>query len=796
MIEKMVETAKDEQSIILNSPVVMPKASGFLWNDHMMMDVNCRGYAVAQFMQPEPAKYSYAPNMEMKTFMQPEQPYFAHHPGRFVYIKDEESKKLFSAPYEPVRAMPDQYQFIVGQHEISWKVVFDEVELNMSLSLSPDEPLEMWKVTVKNNSHKQRKISIYPSFTIGYMSWMNQAGQYEADLQGIVCTSITPYQKYKDYEKIKKLKDMTFLLSDKAPHSWEANWEVFEGEGGIHNPSALANDMLSNSDARYETPAAVMQFRLTLEAEEEQQFRFLFGPANNKQEIAALRDKYFVQTNAAGEDGFTTAQQAYQQYIERGAGRMTIQTPDASFDQFVNHWLPRQIYYHGQTNRLTTDPQTRNYLQDNMGMSYIDPKTARQAFLTALQQQAASGAMPDGIILHKDAELKYINQVPHTDHCIWLPICLMTYLDETNDYSILDEMVPFQDDPTAVSVFEHIVRAMNWLLTTRDERGLNYIEQGDWCDPMNMVGYKGKGVSGWLTIASAYAFKVWAQICEDAGRADVAEHFRAEAEQTNAIANKYLWDGNWYARGITDDNVLFGVQTDEEGKIYINPQGWSLMSGAADEEKQAKILRAVEELLETPYGVEKLAPAFTKMREDVGRLTQKHPGSAENGAVYNHAAAFYIFALYQVEQQDHAYRLLRKMIPGPDQADLIHRGQLPVFIPNYYRGAYRQIPRTAGRSSHLFNTGTAAWVYRCIIDGLFGVRGSKEGLSIAPQLPSHWQTASIHRQFRGAEFHIVIERHADIKEMAVYVDDQIIEGHTVSNIQAGETYNVLVKLPQ
>lgn len=792
----MIETTKDEQYIILNSPVVMPKASGFLWNDHMMMDVNCRGYTVSQFMQPEPAKYSHAPNLEAKTFMQPEQPYYAHHPGRFVYIKDEESNELFSAPYEPVRAKPDEYQFIVGKHDISWKVVFNEIELNMSLSLSPDEPIEMWKVTVKNNSNRPRKISIYPSFTIGYMSWMNQAGQYEADLQGIVCTSITPYQKYTDYEKIKTLKDMTFLLADKAPLSWEANWEVFEGEGGIHAPSAIEGEALSNSDARYETPAAVMQYRLSFEAGDEEQLRFLFGPAHNKQDIAAIREKYFVQRNAVGEDGFAVAQQAYKQYIERGAGNITIQTPDSSFDQFVNHWLPRQIYYHGQTNRLTTDPQTRNYLQDNMGMSYIDPATARQAFLTAMKQQAASGAMPDGIILHKDAELKYINQVPHTDHCIWLPLSLVTYLDETNDYSILEELIPFQDDPKPVSVFEHIVRAMNWLIQTRDERGLNYIEQGDWCDPMNMVGYKGKGVSGWLTIASAYAFQVWAEICDNAGQPAVAEQFRTEANKTNEIVNEHLWDGNWYARGITDDNVKFGIHTDVEGKIYINPQGWSLMSGAADAEKQPKILKAVEELLETPYGVEKLAPSFTKMREDVGRVTQKHPGSAENGAVYNHAAAFYIFALYQVDQQDNAYRLLRKMIPGPDLADIIHRGQLPAFIPNYYRGAYRQIPRTAGRSSHLFNTGTAAWVYRCIIDGLFGVKGSKDGLSIKPQLPSDWQTASIQRQFRGAAFNIVIERHPDVREMAIYVDEQMIEGHTVQNIQAGEKYEVLVKLPQ
>src|SRR5471030_929094 len=104
------------------------------------------------------------------------------------------------------------------------------------------------------------------------------------------------------------------------------------------------------------------------------------------------------------------------------------------------------------------------------------------------------------------------------------------------------------------------------------------------------------------------------------------------------------------------------------------------------------MLAEVERQLDTPYGVAMFAPPYSAMREDVGRVTQKHPGTAENGAVYNHAAAFYIYALYSVGEKDNAFRLLRKMLPGPDPEDIIKRGQLPVFIPNYYRGAYRQFP--------------------------------------------------------------------------------------------------------
>ncbi|WP_379135297.1 GH36-type glycosyl hydrolase domain-containing protein [Paenibacillus sp. sgz500958] len=791
----MIRASEDNQYYELTSPTSLPKASGFLWNEKMMIHVNCRGYAVAQFMQPEPAKYSYAPNLEAKTFMQPEQPYYAHHPGRFVYVKDEENGEVFSAPYEPVRRLPDQYTFAVGKNDIVWKIENDGIGIEMSLSLPKEDAMELWRVKVTNLSQKKRTLSIYPYFTVGYMSWMNQSGEYKEELQGIVCSAVTPYQKYQDYAKIKLLKDKTFLLADQKPSSWEVNQEAFEGEGGIQSPSALRSEVLSQGESRYESPVAVLQYRLELEPGEEQTYRFIFGPAKTEEEIAGIRQSFFLESNAGGEDGFVQAEREYAEYIQEGRGCIEIKTPDGDLDNFVNHWLPRQMYYHGQTNRLTTDPQTRNYLQDNMGMSYIKPQIARQAFLTALSQQNVSGAMPDGIILHEAAELKYINQVPHMDHCVWLPICLSTYLDETNDYSILDEVVPFAEGQETGTVFEHINRAMYWLQTARDDRGLNFIDQGDWCDPMNMVGYKGKGVSGWLTMASAYAFMIWADICEVSGQPDLGQELRKSADETNAVINTYLWDGEWYARGITDDNVVFGISTDLEGRIFINPQGWALLCGAADSLKQEKLIRAVEEQLETPYGVEKLAPAYTAMREDVGRVTQKHPGTAENGAVYNHAAAFYIYALYEVGEQDDAYRLLRKMLPGPDAEDIKRRGQLPVFIPNYYRGAYRQIPHTAGRSSHLFNTGTVPWVYRCLIDGLFGVKGNKAGIHIKPQLPAEWQEVTVKRLFRGAELQIEMKRDSSVTETEVYVNGNYTEDSIIKDLNPGAVYNVLVIIP-
>jgi len=794
MSRPMLSPADDGNRYELTSPTAMPRAGGFLWNQKMMIQVTCRGYAVAQFMQPEPAKYAHAPNLEAKTFMQPEQNYYAHHPGRFFYIKDEETGELFSAPYEPVRAPVDRFAFSVGKNDLAWTVEHLGVRVELTLSIPTSDVVELWSLRVSDLSGRARKLSVYPYFPIGYMSWMNQSGEYRPDLGGVVASSVAPYQKVADYFKQKDFKDKTYFLCEEAPDAWEVQQQAFEGEGGLHRPTAIELDLLANGDARYETPAAVVQYRLALDANASHDYRFIFGPAFDDAEIAAVRARYLHA------EGFDRARADYAAYIASGTGCLRIDTPDKELDNFVNHWLPRQVFYHGDVNRLSTDPQTRNYLQDNMGMSFIKPAVMRAALLHALAQQEASGAMPDGILLVDGAELKYINQVPHTDHCVWLPIALKVYLDETGDYDVLAAPVTGKDSGVTLTVAERMHAAMDWLLQARDARGLSYIAQGDWCDPMNMVGYKGKGVSGWLTVATAYALNLWAGMCEqgihiDSALADKSRHFRSGAQAVNRAANEHLWDGDWYARGITDDNVVFGVSKDVEGRIYLNPQAWAMLGGAANAGQRASIFEQVKQQLHTPYGVAMFAPPYSAMRDDVGRVTQKHPGSAENGAVYNHASIFYIYSLYSVGEGDRAYELLRQMIPGPTEEDYLQRGQLPVFIPNYYRGAYHQYPRTAGRSSQLFNTGTVSWVYRCFIEGLCGLQGEIDGLRVAPQLPKHWGGIRVVRQFRGATFDVVIQR-GDIHEIVVKLDGKRLPDTKVTGIVAGGVHALEVLIPR
>jgi cellobionic acid phosphorylase len=311
---------------------------------------------------------------------------------------------------------------------------------------------------------------------------------------------------------------------------------------------------------------------------------------------------------------------------------------------------------------------------------------------------------------------------------------------------------------------------------------------------MNMAGHQGKGVSAWLSMATSYAWQRWADICDAIMQQSHANRWNHHADVLNKNISQFFWHDKWFARGITDAGRPFGIKQDQQGSIYLNPQSWAMLAGVVDTYEADGLIAEVEQHLGTPYGLEMLGPPYTEMVEDIGRLTQKFPGTAENGSVYNHAAAFYAFALYQQGKSEQGYAALARMLVTPE--DALQREQLPVFIPNYYRGAMKQHPSHAGRSSQLFNTGTVAWFYRCIVEGLFGVSGTFDGLEFNPQLPNAWSNAKVVRRFRGARFNIQYKRRVTFQQLSVYVDGQLLDDNVFKHTIAGKEYQVDIHIPQ
>jgi len=218
------------------------------------------------------------------------------------------------------------------------------------------------------------------------------------------------------------------------------------------------------------------------------------------------------------------------------------------------------------------------------------------------------------------------------------------------------------------------------------------------------------------------------------------------------------------------------------------------LAGAANVHQKRSMHQQINQQLMTPFGVMMLAPSYTQMREDIGRITQKHPGVAENGSVYNHASVFYAYSLFQEGYPDKAFEVLKCMLPTVENSNDV--GQLPGFIPNYYRGAYHQFPEQAGRSSQLFNTGTVAWFYRCIVEELCGFKGCAAGLKIAPKLPGHMPSISGRRIFRKAIFDFSINRCADRSDIEIILDGEKIVGCIICDIKAEKYYQLEIFIPK
>ena len=159
----------EKESVVLSDPTVMPNAIAYLWNKSALLTMNCRGYASAQFMQPEPATYACGPSLEQTTFFQPEKPYHSQHPGRFFYIHDRGNDELYSLPFAPCNRQPNLFKFIVSKTVLRWVIEYGDLQFSISVELADKQPIEYWRCSVTNIGTENRSISIYSYFTVGFI---------------------------------------------------------------------------------------------------------------------------------------------------------------------------------------------------------------------------------------------------------------------------------------------------------------------------------------------------------------------------------------------------------------------------------------------------------------------------------------------------------------------------------------------------------------------------------------------------------------------------------------------------
>ncbi len=755
----------------LRDPLALQQADADLWNDRMLVRIDQRGRCNAFFLQPNATRYC---DGDFRAF----------------YIRDDDRGACFSVPHEPIHGEFDAFEFSVGRADVAWQIRRDSLEIALELVVPRRDPLELWTVTVTNAGRSRRRVSLLPCMPIGRCGYLQDRAWYDEQLQGIIHDYFPYYVEIPDYYKLRALRNQVFLAADRRPTAWETLASRFLGRGAWHKPDQLAQKILRRpapGEVGLGPTAAVLQFRRTLAPGQSLTVKFAFGPARDRAEVLRLKRRYL------GRGGIEHARAEAARFIDRHQPAIEIETPDRAFDHYVNHWLPARMIQIGRTLRFNLSPQGRNVIQDAMGATLVDPAQARHWFERIWSHQHTNGFLPHGMPFAEGVDIMPITRIPHKDTNVWGPIALRFYLAETGDVDLLEHPVPFADESREAPLDEHIDRGLRFLLRDRTRRGLCRLGQGDWNDPLNMAGMHEKGESIWLTEALAFALEQWAQVATQVGDTKRAQRYRRDAAAGRAAVARHAWAGQWFARGTRDDGRWFGTPRDRYGRIYLNPQSWAIISGLADDDQIAQCARSVEKHLMTPCGPMTLAPAFPAMDESIGKITQKVPGTGENGSVYCHAATFWSYALFLAGRDAEGFKVLRALLPGEQLNPPRRCGQLPLYVPNFYTGA--PLGQDAGLSSHSPTTGTVAWYYRTVVEMLFGLQPQFDGLRIQPHLPPTWRRARAVRRFRNAVYEVEYRRAAKLKAPVVRCDGAEVADGLLPLPRRGVRHEVEVLLP-
>ncbi len=337
----------------------------------------------------------------------------------------------------------------------------------------------------------------------------------------------------------------------------------------------------------------------------------------------------------------------------------------------------------------------------------------------------------------------------YADSASWISHATDALLRETGDPALLDTPIAFADGGTG-TVWEHNLRAVDFLWSQRGAHGLSLIRHGDWNDLMDKVGVAGRGEGVWMSFALARALRLVAEMAEWKGEPAVARRCRSRFVALKKAILNHGWDGQHFIYAINDDGLRIGTRRAKEGQVFLNPQSWALLSGVIDAKTYAAIMAGVEPVLDTEVGPLHHWPPFTQYQAGIGQLSGTPPGFFTNGNVYCHAAAFKIAADLQAGRAEKAFETLHRILPSAEKSE-------PYAQANGYVGP------TAGRlvrgvSDDPWRTGTVAWNFLNVVDGLLGFGRTYDGVQFSPQLPAEWPCAYMERPFRGSLFRCEVVR--------------------------------------
>lgn len=745
--------------------------------------------------------------------------------GRYFYIKDGDT--VWSPSWSPVKTELDSY---CCRHGMGYTVISGEkdfVRAEVTYFVPQNFNGEVQKLVIKNCSDQKKELKLF-SF-IEWCLWDAQDDSTnfqrnfntgEVEIEGSTIYHKTEYKERRDH--------FAFYTVNAPIDGFDTDRESFIGlYNGFDNPQCVLAGQASNSVADGWSPIASHMINIVLDPDEEKTFIFLLGYVENgdnkwDENENMNKQKAYDMINAMNTaEKADAALEELKNTWDELLSKYSVNTPDDKLNRMVNIWNQYQCMVTFNMSRSASYFESgigrgmgfRDSNQDLLGFVHQIPDRARERLI-----DLASTQYEDGGCYHQYQPLtkKGNHEIggDFSDDPLWMIYAVAQYIKETGDWSILDEQVPYDNDISrAKPMMDHLTQSFYHVVNNLGPHGLPLAMRADWNDCINLSCFsetpgesfqtstcskygelKYSRVAESVMVGGMFTFigPEYVSICRHKGLYDEAYQAHAEINKMSEALIKYGFDGEWFLRAYDDFGRKMGSKECEEGKIFIEPQGFCVMSGIGkDQGLDIKTLDSVDKYLNTKYGLVLNAPPYSKYYPEYGEISTYPGGYKENAGIFCHNNAWIICAEAFIGRGDKAYEYYSKIAPAylEDISD-IHRTE-PYVYAQMIAG---KDAKRHGEAKNSWLTGTAAWNFVAVSQYILGIIPDYDGLKIDPSIPSDWEGFTAVRKFRGATYNITVKNPHYISKgiESVTVDGKEIDGNILPVFENGKTVEVEV----
>jgi len=704
--------------------------------------------------------------------------------GKYFYFKNNKTGDIWSPTWKPVKTELDSYKAIYGFGYTKFITEYKNITVELLIFIPMNDSLEIWDFNIINNSSETVDLSIFT-----YFEWVLGSSNdhhrefhkqfletsFNKEVNGLIATKRLWDIPLGDRGHWNINYEYTgFISTNRKISSYEGDKEAFIGQyNSLENPHAVTSGKLTKSTGKFNDSIGSLKVDLKIEPNKAKKVDFYIGIKKTVSEIESSLQNFQKDNQIKAE--LEKVKDTWKNLL----GTLEVNTPDKAMNLSVNMWFRYQAIAGRLWARTAYYQQSgafgfRDQLQDSLVYLPIDAKlTENQIRLHAKHQ------FEDGSVLHwwhpiSETGLK----TEMTDDLLWLPFVISEYIAETSNYKILDIKEPFYNSKNKATLFNHSCLAIDKVLSRFSKRGLPLIGAGDWNDGLSAVGLDMKGESIWLAEFLYLVLNKFIQISNTYGKPEIAERYKTAADKLKVSFNRHAWDGEWFWRATKDSMEKLGSDSNTEGKIYLNPQTWSVISEIAPVAKQKVAMESVSNKLLKKNGALLLQPAYSKPDKHIGYLSRYAAGRRENGGVYSHAATWAIWAFAKIGENNlafQAYKSLNPIYSGMKPDEYVAE---PFVMPGNIDG-----PDSVnyGMGGWTWYTGSASWFQKVVIEWILGVQASEKGLIINPHIPPDWKKYSVKRTFRNTVYNIEFTVNSDSGKQVdfIEIDGNKLEGNVI-----------------